>query len=68
MLTITEIKIGYLQRRKGQGTSLVIQRLRLCATNAEGMGSIPGQGTKFPHAHVAWPKDLERKDRVSSDA
>ena len=32
------------------------------------MGSIPGQGTKFPHAHVAWPKDLERKDRVSSDA
>ena len=27
-------------------TSLVVQWLRLCAPNAEGPGSIPGQGTK----------------------
>ena len=29
------------------GTSLVVQWLRLCAPNAGGLGSIPGQGTKF---------------------
>ena len=32
------------------GTSLVAQWLRLCASNASGVGSIPGQGTKTPHA------------------
>ena len=30
-------------------TSLVVEWLRLRASNAEGMGSIPGQGTKIPH-------------------
>ena len=34
------------------GTSLVIQWLRLCASNAGATRSIPGQGTKIPHA--AW--------------
>ena len=33
-----------------EGTSLVVQWLRLHAPNAEGMGLIPGQGTKIPHA------------------
>ena len=33
-----------------QGTSLAVQWLRLCASTAGGMGSIPGQGTKIPHA------------------
>ena len=32
------------------GTSLVAQWLRLCASNASGVGSIPGQVTKTPHA------------------
>ena len=32
------------------GVSLVVQWLRLHASNAGGMGSIPGQGTKIPHA------------------
>ena len=27
----------------------MVQWLRLCASNAGGMGSIPGQGTKIPH-------------------
>ena len=31
-------------------TSLVVQWLRLYAPNAEGMGPIPGQGSKIPHA------------------
>ena len=32
------------------GTSPVVRWLRLCASNAGGVGSIPGQGTKTPHA------------------
>ena len=32
------------------GTSLAVQWLRLCASNAGGIDSIPGQGTKIPHA------------------
>ena len=35
-------------------TSLAVQRLRLHASTAGGMGLIPGQGTKIPHA--AWRK------------
>ena len=31
------------------GTAPVVQRLRLCASNAGGMGLIPGQGTEIPH-------------------
>ena len=34
------------------GTSLVVQWLRLHAPNAGGLGSIPGQGTRF-HMHAA---------------
>ena len=30
------------------GTSLVVQWLGLCTSTAEGVGSIPGQGTKIP--------------------
>ena len=33
-----------------RATSLVGQWLRLHASNAEGPGSNPGQGTKIPHA------------------
>ena len=32
------------------GTSVVVQWLRLCAPNAAGTGSIPGWGTRIPHA------------------
>ena len=32
------------------GTSLAVQWLRLCTSTAGGMGLIPGQGTKIPHA------------------
>ena len=31
-------------------TSLAVQWLRLRASNTGGMGTIPGQGTKIPHA------------------
>ena len=35
-------------------TSLAVQWLRFCASIEVSMGSIPGQGTKIPHA--MWPK------------
>ena len=41
--TIISIKIS------DTGTSLAVQWLRLCTSNAEGTGSIPDQGTKIPH-------------------
>ena len=44
------------------GTSLAVQWLRLCASNAGGAGSIPGQGTKIPHA-AAWPKKQTNKNK-----
>ena len=34
------------------GTSMVAQWIRLCAPNAGGPGSIPGQGTRS-HMHAA---------------
>ena len=37
------------EQRRGW-TSLAVQRLRLPASNAGGVGSIPGRGTKIPHA------------------
>ena len=43
-LIVREVKLKTTVRR----TSLVVQWLRLCAPNAAGPGSIPGQGTK-PH-------------------
>ena len=39
------------KKKKGMsGTSLAVQCLRLCASTAGGMGSIPGQGNEIPNA------------------
>ena len=40
----------YPIKKKKLGTSLVVQWLRLHASNAGGAGSLPGWGTKIPHA------------------
>ena len=42
--------------------SLVIQWLRFCTSNAGDEGSIPGWGTKIPHA--LWPKKKKKKNKV----
>ena len=48
------------------GTSLVVQWLRLHAANAGGTGSIPGGGTKIPHA--AWcGQKVKKKKKVGRD-
>ena len=41
------------------GTSLVVRCLRLRASNAGGEGSIPGRGTKIPHA--LWRSQKKKK-------
>ena len=43
------------------GTSLVVQWLRLHASTAGGGGSIPGQGTKIPHALGTGQKKKRRE-------
>ena len=35
---------------KTWGASLVVPWLRLCTFNSEAAGSVPGQGTRIPHA------------------
>ena len=41
------------------GTSLVVQWLRLCSSTSGGLGSIPGQGTKIWHA--TWRGQKKKK-------
>ena len=48
-----------LKKKKKFETSLVVQLLRLCPSNAGGVGSIPGQRTEIPHA--AWHSQKDRK-------
>ena len=43
------------------GTSLAVQWLRLCTSNAGGGGSIPGQGTKIPHATWHGPPPHQKR-------
>ena len=38
------------ERKNYKGTSLAVQWLRLCTSSVGGAGSIPGRGTKIPHA------------------
>ena len=52
-----------LQKQHHEGTSLEVQRLRLCASTAGSAGSIPGRGTKVPHA--AWCGQKVKKENVS---
>ena len=47
----------------GGGTSLAVQWLGLCAPTAGGMGSIPGWGTKIPHAAWCGKKKKKKKKK-----
>ena len=42
------------------GTSPAVLWLRLCTSSAGYMGSVPGRGSKIPHA--AWPKEKRLQD------
>ena len=41
----------------------MVQWLRLRASNARGVGSIPGQGTKIPHAALHHLKKKKKRQR-----
>ena len=44
-------------------TSLVVQGLKFCTSTAGGMGSIPNQGTKIPHAMLLYSQKIKRERR-----
>ena len=44
-------------------TSLVVQWLKFCVSTAGGMGSIPNQGTKIPHAMLLYSQKIKRERR-----
>ena len=48
------------------GTSLVVQWFRLCTSTAGGAGSIPGPGTKIPHALQCGQKLKKKKESKDS--
>ena len=58
LLSVHNLEANYFIKNI-RGTSLAVQWLRLCASNAGGVGSIPGAGTKIPHA--LRPKKEKRK-------
>ena len=51
-----------VETRATRGTSLVVQWLRLCASNAGGTGSVLGQGTKISHAECLGQKQINKQD------
>ena len=53
----------YPKKNEILGTSLAVQWLRLCASNAGAVGSIPPQGTKIPHAVLHGQKE-KKKERM----
>ena len=54
-------------QRDNSGTSLMVQWLGLRASTAGGTGSIPGQGTKIPHAARHGQKILKFKIKFKKD-
>ena len=50
--------------KEADWTCLVVQWLRLCASTARGMGSVPGQGTKIPTCPWRGQKEKEQKKNL----
>ena len=53
--------MSFLQKKKKTRNPLAVQWLGFRASTAGGMGSIPGQGTKIPHAMQHGQKERERE-------
>ena len=53
-------------RKQSPGTSLAVQWLRCRASNAEGVGSSPGQGIKphMPHRQKKQKKERKKENKV----
>ena len=59
-LQLDFICYAFLMKDSTTGTSLAVQWLRLCDSSTGDVGSIPGGGTKIPHA-VQTIKILKKK-------
>ena len=57
--------VQMLSFEESSGTSLAVQRLRLCASNAGDAGLTPGRGTKIPHAAQHSQKVKKKKKKKS---
>ena len=53
-------------KRGGAGTSLAVQWLRICTSTAGSRGSIPGWGTRIPHAMCRGQKKKNAEGGVES--
>ena len=49
-MIVSAYGFSFWDDKNASGTSVLFQWLRLRAPTAGGLGSIPGQGTKIPHA------------------
>ena len=52
-------------RETTPGNSMVVQCLGLCVSPTGGLGSIPGQGSKIPHA--AQQQKKKKKEMIPED-
>ena len=52
-----------VQLRPRDATSFVLHQLRLCASTAEGKGSMPGWGTDIPQA-MLHGQNIKKKNRI----
>ena len=61
------IMLSYVILRKGSGTFLAVPWLRLCTCNAGDVGSIPGWGTKIPHAVRCGQKRKKKRKKKKKE-
>ena len=57
----------FANEKKSTGTSLAILWLRLHASNAGGMGSIPGRRNKIPQATQHKKKTKKEEEKMSNE-
>ena len=57
-------QVTSLYNKIHQGTSLVVQWLRLHTPKAGGTGLIPGRRTKIPHAKTVWLENQNQKSSI----
>ena len=57
-ISVSTLLLLRKKKKKDAGISLAVQWLRLYTSIAGGMGSVPGQGTKIPHASWCGPKKI----------
>ena len=60
LMAVSEGERKSLLMKVKEGTSLVVQWLRLCTPNAGGLGSIPGQGARS-HMQQLRPSEAKLK-------